>query len=138
MIGGDDDHDAVEHEPGGVPPRGHPVWVGDAAQFDDDMVGRGVTCSELVERCAEAVDETATHASIGELHGVAVTARNQRCIDVDLADVVDQDGDRAIGHRQELVDRGGLTRTEISGDEGDRHATTVPRKKLRLLVRHCC
>lgn len=128
------DHDAIETEPCSLAPRGKTFRLGDATELDQEVVWRLRSSPDLIECCTETIDQAATHAPIGELDRVSRTLLDEGRIDVDLPHVVHHHGDRAIGGGQHLVDQGGLPRSQIAADEGQRHTPTVPRKKLRFSV----
>ena len=136
LVGCDDDDHTVEDKSGRVAPRRHAVGVGHTAQFDDHMVRRNVAGAELVERGAEAVDQAAADAAIGQFDRVAVLACDQGGVDVDLTDVVDEDRNRPVGDGEQLVDCRCLAGTEVASNEGQRDSSAVPRQKLWFLVRH--
>lgn len=91
------------------------------------MVGSVRTRPEPVERRGQAPGETAADAAVGELDGVAVGTAHQRGVDVDRADVVDEDGDRPIGLGEHRIDDGRLPGTEVAAEQGHRHTAAVPR-----------
>ena len=136
LVGCDHDDHTVEDKSGRVAPRRHAVGVSNPAQFDDHMVRRDVAGAELVERGAEAIDQAAADAAIGQFDRVAVLACDQGGVDVDLTDVVDEDRNRPVGHGEQLVDCRCLTGTEVASNKGQWDSSAVPRQKIWFLVRH--
>ena len=109
----------VAQETGGLP------GFCDPACFDDDPLGGRITPGEIGESCVEVVADLATDAAVREFHDVVAIigfARAEQCgVDVDLPDVVDDDGDAFGRGCEHSVDHGGLSRAEPSTEHSYRN-----------------
>ena len=74
------------------------------------------------ERGEEPVGERAAHAPVGQGDGVAEWEADERGVDVDLADVVDDHRKARAGRAEDLVDQGRLAGAEVAADDGEREA----------------
>ena len=98
------------------------------------MVRRRGAGPEVVECGCEAGAQRAADAAVGELDGVAVAAADERGVDGDAADVVDEHRDRTLGAGQELVDDGGLAGAEVAAEQRHRYTAPIPRRRLGIVV----
>ncbi len=128
LVGIDRHHDAVEQEPGGVRPRSHSRRLGDTAQLHHHLVGRvhpGGHLPHLFEHRAEIVSDCAAHAAVAERQRLPVVVGDQRGVDADRTDVVDQHHQPTIRRREQAIHERRLAGAEIPAEEGERQRTGI-------------
>ncbi len=126
--GVDQNDHTIEAEPITLGPGHDLCGVSDAAELNHHMIRWCGSAAHVGKRGAEAFGDGAAHTSVGELNRVGGTPLEKGSINVDLTDVVDQHGDRAVGATQQIVEQRRLPATEIPTEEGHRHPTSVPRR----------
>ena len=101
---------------------GHRQRLGDTAGFDYDVLRGWLSVEKPHDLGHEIVPHDAAHAAIGKADGLALNGHDQLGVDVDLAEVVDQDGDALARRvREYVVEQRGLARPEKAADHGHRH-----------------
>ena len=100
--------------------------LADTGRLDDDVVIL-VGAGEVGQLLGKVLGEGTADAAVGQrdevavLHGDAATALfDETGVDVDLADVVDDDGDAvSVGLCQDFIEKCGLAGTEVTLDQAD-------------------
>ena len=110
-LGIDHDDDGVEGETRAMAIGRDRGRVGHAAGLDDQPLRTGVERGDGRQRGGQAVDQAAADAAVGQGNRVAVVPLDQVAVDVDVAEVVDQDGDPLAPRSEHVVDEGGLPGT---------------------------
>ena len=135
--GGVDDVDdtAVAHPGDLAEPddAGDRCGIGNTAGFDDDGVEAQLRIGQLGQGGVElAVVGQAADAAAGDRCGFVDLTAHQCGIDIDIAEVVDDGPDPGAGCRQDVVEQGCLTRTQMTGERNDghrHHSAMVPHKR---------
>jgi len=93
-----------------------------AARLDHQQVGPHITRADLDERLHQLAADRTAHAAVLQPDHVVAAFANQRCVDIDRAEIVDEyRGAPAIRVGQQRVDHRGLARAEIAADDGKRN-----------------
>ena len=128
LLGVDNADDAVEADPvdqrGVVGEReGDPGRLGDAARLQQDVLGPLGPLDDLDHGLGEVVADRAADAAVGEADHVALDIDHEVGIDVDRAEVVDQDADpHPVVAVEDAVEQGRLAGAEETGEHGHRGA----------------
>ena len=128
LLGVDNADDAVEADP--VDQRrvvgereGDPGRLGDAARLEQDVLGPLGPLDDLDHGLGEVVADRAADAAVGEADHVALDIDHEVGIDVDRAEVVDQDADpHPVVPVEDAVEQGRLAGAEEAGEHGHRGA----------------
>ena len=140
----------VDHREDGIEPDPGPAArvagglrrFRDSARLHHDALGRLVGTDLRVEGGAEIVRDAAAHAPVGQGDGVRVAPGDERRIEAERAEVVDQHRDPlAAGVGEEVVEERGLSGSEIAPDQRDRnsvgrgHVHRIARRRSRNAAR---
>ena len=108
-------------EPVGAPMavRRNAGGVGNPARFDDHSFWPWVELGEIVERSGEAIDQRAADAPVWQGDRRSVPLIEELRIDVEGAEVVDQDSDALICECEQVVEQRGLAGAEVAPDDRD-------------------
>ncbi len=112
--------------------------IGDAAGLHDDVLGRVGAVAQQRELADEVARDAAADAAVLQADHLAVARLDELGVDVDRAEVVDEDGEAAIARvAQERVEQRRLARAEKAADDGqlDRFAGVVVTQRRALPVR---
>ena len=106
--------------------------LGDAGGLEHDRLERRVALDEIDQRTIELVPEHAAHAAAGQLDLARGIVAEQRAVDADLAELVDDHAELALGVAlgtagEQPVDQRGLACAEKAGHENkrDSHADSI-------------
>ena len=105
--------------------EGHedPGGIGDAAGFQQDVLDGLRACEQGNDRLDEVVANLAADAAIGQADHVAVNADDELGVDIDRAEVVDEDSHaQAVTARQDAIQQRRLSRPEKAGQNRDRNS----------------
>ena len=98
----------------------HRRRIGQPRGLDDDGVELALALHQAVENADEVAAHGAADAAIVHLVDFLVGLDDQIIVDADLAEFIDDDGVfLAVGLGQDAVEKGGLARAEIAGENGD-------------------
>ena len=130
LVGVDHADDAVESDP--VPEVGiverdeDPGGIGDATGFEQDVFDGFWAGEQRGDRLDQVVADLAADAAVGEAHHVAVDPDDELGVDIDRAEVVDEDSDaQAVIPGQDAIQQRRLSRPEKAGQDRDRNSLAV-------------
>lgn len=118
-----DQHGIEPHEisePGSIEAPGDGGGIRDTTGFDHDVLGRLRARHQALHGHHELIAKAAADAPIGEVDGIAVEPYDQLGVNVDLAEVVDDDADAsAVRAVQKMIEDGGLARSKEATQDRD-------------------
>ena len=96
--------------------------IGEAAGLDDDGIQAELRIGELGQRVVEpALVGQAADAAAGDRRRFVDLPGDQRGVDIELTEVVDDDADAGTLLAQHVVEQCGLARTEVAGERDSRN-----------------
>ena len=90
------------------------------------MIGGHNHCQDFVEGLAQGIGDGAAYTAIGQRYGIAVMVRDQPGINIDGAEVINQNRQsQAMVAGQQAVDHRGLAGAQITADHGNRYHGSI-------------
>ena len=81
--------------------------------------------SDSGQGIAQIIAKTATNATVGQRHGLAVLRRDQRGVDIDGAEIIHQNPPALMRTGKQVVDQGGFARAKEAANDGQRDHEAV-------------
>jgi hypothetical protein len=112
---------------------GHPLGDGHAAGFNQHMRRGLLSPGQLQQGRTQAIAQGAAHAATAQLEHRAIGLAQALGVDVDAAQVVDQQGPAlVIRLLQPPVDQGGLARAQVATHHRGRHPAQARQRRTHL------